>query len=193
MATNHNINNVLTVLKLVETRLPVLVAGDTANEGVISTLTLEAMYELEPCFAIRFYVDVETSETLEDWERVGNEALYTIPQKRVIADLVALNILYRIIVSNTVKTGEESSDNNQFLKKAKAGSAEVEYEQIKLKDSGLFQLSAKDLLDKFRKNAINGAAMLGCLIDVCDNCSIQFLSNDSTGIPFIIPDSGCGC
>jgi hypothetical protein len=189
---NHNTNNVLTVLKLVYTRLPILVPGDVENEALISTLTLEAMYDLEPCFRIRFYEDDE-GIGLEDWERVGIEDYYSIPQKRVIADLVSLNVLYRIIIQNSVKQGEENAANGEFLKKAKAGSAEVEFEQIKLKDSALFQLGAKDLLAKFRKDAINKAALLGCMIDVCDDCSIEFLTDTDTGLSFMVPDCGCGC
>lgn len=187
---NHNTNNFLTVLRLVYMRLPMLLE-EPENEAMISALTLEAMYKMEQCLKIRI-TEVEGNE-VEDWTRVGIENNYTLPQKMIIADLVSMNIIYRIIVLNSIKTGEANAEQAQFLKKAKAGSAEVEFEQIKLKDSALFQMSPDKLLARFKAEAANGAAMQGCLIDICDNCAITFLEDTHTGIPFIVPGGVCGC
>lgn len=190
-APNHN-NPDLTIYVMVRNRLP-FIEDTPVNETLISTFTLEVMYELEPCFKIRYDKTI-TPTPPEDWARVGDEQYYGLVQKQVVADIVSVYILIIQTLTN-VAGGGVSGDTplTKYLKSAKAGSAEVTYEQFNVNNSLLLSMKAADLLSLYKKSAIRKAMSLGCVFDFCDECSIEF-TNQTTPIPFmVVTNNGCGC
>lgn len=182
----------LSIYQMVLNRLPFLVDNPT-NQQLITDFTLEVAWELESCFQVRFVTDPITGIVTEDDTRVGLDSSYTILQKSIIADLVASYILTMIVVGNTQGNGGTPPSGSTFLKRAKAGSAEVEWGQFSVKDGAVFFIGAGALLDKYKSDAARKARGLGCIIDICDDCTAQTADNMGA-MPFItVSDCGCGC
>lgn len=179
---NHN-NPDLTIYEMVRNRLPFL--EDTVpNQTILSTFTLEAMHQLETCFKVRFV------DNTEDWLRVGDEANYSVIQKSIIADVVAVYVLGFTAAFNA-NPPAGSAALGTFLKKAKAGSAEVEYDQFDVKKTSVMYLKAEDLMSTYRKSAISKGLQIGCYFDLCDDCTIQWLDRGIVVPPFIVITSNC--
>lgn len=190
---NHN--QVISVKQMVLNRLPFL-ADTAANTLLLSQYTLEAMYELEYCFRIRVMED-----GTEDMARVGNEQFYNVYQLSIVSDLVALYVLMTQFIGNMggiasdVSTIPSTPSVQTFLRRAKAGSVEVEYEQFDTKISGLLATDANTLIGQFKKDLMRKARNFGCIFDICDDCSIMFMK-DNAQPPFLLfgGDAGCvGC
>lgn len=174
------------VKEMVLSRVPVLV-DDAANEALLAGWTLEYMHVLEPCLQIATAKGTIT----EDLGRIGNEANYAVVERSMLSDLVAIMALVRIAANNSVTTGSTTSGST-FIKKAKAGEAEVEYGQLNVNTSATWHMTPKALMEKYQKDAINKAAMAGCEIEICSDCSVKLKSDCgcSQTIPFIIPSQG---
>lgn len=188
---NHNTS--LSIYQMVLNRLTVL-EDSPENTTLLSNFTLEYMYSLEPCFQVA----TAKGTIAEDLTRIGDEDYYSIPQKSVIADLLAVMILTRNAATNSVVTGGGAATGTTFLKKAKAGEAEVEYEQFKIKDGLSWYLNPESLINRYKKAAINTAALMGCVVDICDDCSVSLVNSNGNAAPFIVASSsfktpGCGC
>lgn len=191
-APNHNTNNTeFYVHNMVFDRLPMLEDNQT-NKDKLGRFTLEIMYELEPCFRAKAKTDPPAEAN------IGNETNYDIRQRSVVADLVAVKVLMFHINSqmfgdNSAGTGTGTGNPNKVLTKAKAGSAETAWEQFDIKKSAT-GMSATDLMDKYKKDAIRKAHALGCLIDICEDCTmaVQSMQAGATLKPFIVSKS-CGC
>jgi hypothetical protein len=179
---NHN-NPDLTIYEMVRNRLPFL-EDNTTNETILSNFTLEAMHQLETCFKVRFVGEVE------DWSRVGDEANYTVMQKSIIADVVSVYVLSFTAAINANPTAG-SQALGTFLSKAKAGSAEVEYGQFDIKKTSVMYLNAENLIEVYKKAAVNKGLQIGCLFDMCDDCSIMWLDRQLVVPPFIVITSKC--
>lgn len=181
---NHR-NDELSIYTMVLNRLPILNDDDT-NKLLVTQFTTEIMHELNVC------IEKEEAD-------IGIEANYSVIQQSIIADLVCCYLLISTFAQNmnggvTDTTTGETSGGNTFLKKAKAGSVEAEFDYLSVKDSAALLTTGPALLDSFKRSAIKKAASIGCIIDVCDDCSItvQGLSTPST--PFIVVSSNnCGC
>lgn len=182
MLPNHN-NPDLSIYQMVRNRLPFL-EDSPANESIVSSFTLEAMYQLELCFKVRFV------EGVEDWSRVGDEANYSVMQRSIIADVVAVYVLSFTAALNA-NPAAGSQALGTFLSKAKAGSAEVEYDQFDIKKTSLMSLNAESLISTYKKSAINKGLQIGCLFDMCDDCSIMWLDRQLVVPPFIVITSKC--
>ena len=190
---NHNTED-LTVYQMVLNRLPFLV-DNTGNKKLLSHFTLEVMNELEPCFRVRFNPDTNA----EQFTRVGDEQFYSVLQRSVVADIVSMYIV--LLKATETSAGDADTGvtaSPTFMSKVKAGSVEVEYDQFKLKDSTLMAIETEALLSTFKKNAIRKAGQLGCVIDICDDCSINLLETamHTTNIPALRVsswNSDCGC
>lgn len=182
-------NQTLDVKQMVRNRLPFL--EDTpANTTLLSQFTLEAMYELDLCFRIR--IDSNGDEV---WARVGDEANYNVMQKSIVADLVAIYVL--MVAFMETAAGNVSTNTaalQTFLKKAKAGSVEVEYDQFDLK-KGTFSIDTKTMLDKIKGDLMRKARGQGCIFDICDDCSLAWQTQNTVIPPFGVfgGDCGCGC
>lgn len=182
---NHN-DPTLTVYQMVRNLVPFLL--DTPeNEAIVSTFTFEVMTELERCFEVRNYGQPITT----DWARVGDEQYYTQEQKQIVADLVAV---YIIQMQAALNTGGSGGANvlNTFLKKAKAGSSEVEYDQFNVNNAMLLTFKTDVLVNIYKKAAIRKALLLGCVFDLTDDASLTFWEGQFTPQPFII-HRDCGC
>lgn len=185
---NHNVD--LSIEQMVRNRLPFLPAGQPTT-SLISAFTLEVMWELEVCFQVGLVDDVY------DPNRVGHEENYAVVQQSIIADIVATYILLIQGAQGITSTTEVVTPTiATFLKRAKAGSSEVEFGQL---DSATFAFSTsgigvEKLLDKYKSSAIRRAAALGCFFDICGDCTIAFMEMH-TMTPFAIsaPRSCGGC
>ncbi len=139
---------------------------------------------MEKCFAIS---SKEAPNNV-----IGVEANYSVIQQSIIADLTCLQMF---LVAASEAVGGNAADStealNTFLSRAKAGSVEVEFEAFSLKDNPTMAMSGAQLFAYFKRNAINKAAQLGCMIDICDDCSIKFLVDQSIKKPLIVIN-GCG-
>lgn len=166
MAIIHNTD--LTITQMVYNRLPYL--ADTPNNAVlVSNFILEVMYELEVCFL----VDEDLPEDQDT--HVGNEGYYSIVQRSIIADVVAVYILMVRMLGNmagTVIDGVETpAISGKELSKVNAGSVGVEWSRFDLtKNAGLFTTGDR-MLELYKKAAMRKARTLGCIIDICEDCS----------------------
>lgn len=185
----------LDITKMVLNRLTFL--EDTpANQSTISNFIQEVCWELEPCLKIRQYVDA-TGNTVEETDRVADEQYYKVAQKTLIADLVSLYILMQFAtgvnpVSASGGTGGTTSANT-YLKKAVAGSVQVEYDIASSGSTSYdkLKIDASVLLTMYKKRVSDKAAMFGCYLSVCEDC----MSNNmgTGGLPFIVVSSCNGC
>lgn len=161
-----------------------------SNEQLVHDFFVEIAYELEPCFRVRFLPD-----GTEDWDRVGVEANYNIAQKTIIADLIAVYLLMMQSAVNMEGDGSGSTaPAGTFLKRAKAGSAEVEWEQFSLKNGmAKMVVDTGNLMDRYKSSAARRLRNLGCILDICDDCVGQAELLDSPKPFLIVSNCGCGC
>lgn len=191
MFPDHNDAN-YSVFQMVLNRLPFLTNTPT-NVLLISQITLEVMWELEACFKIK-----QNPPNPDDNTRVGNENLYSVLQRSIVADIVSVYVLAIQGVSGASGNSNTNTTNPPaptFMKKAKAGSVEVEWEQFDVNSGATLSMNGAALRDMFKKQAIRKAATLGCIIDICDDCSTKAqLASMSFAQPFIVFEStDCGC
>lgn len=181
----------LLIYNMVRNRLP-FILDIVANQTILSNFTWEIMNQLEICFRI--------AEKVAPDNVVGQEGNYTALQQSIIADLVAVYVIlmqaaggWDFTTGLPATTGSAASTTT-FLKKAKAGSVEVEYDQFDAgKGAGTTAIGNTSLLNFYKKNAINKAGQSGCIIDICDDCSLNVMNiNMPTINPFIIVNA-CGC
>ena len=184
---------------MVAIKLPgMLNVNDSASTAALSLFTYEIMSEIEKCLKVRYraiessvIVDKDPLAENENMDNVGNEAFYRPIEKSLIADLVAMQWLFRKPVEYIQSTAGTSGGT--FIKKAKAGSAEVEYDKQDAKNIPL-SINVKDMMAKFKADATRKALTLGCILDIADDLTFQaFLQNpDSFTIPsFIVVRSNC--
>ncbi len=190
-APNHNPTGVdeYWIIDMLLIRLPFL--ENTPNNVIMaSRLTLEIMHELDVCYKIDADL-VDGDTTL-----IGNEDNYSLPQRTVISDLVAYHILFRLLLQN-MAGGLDSSgqlvpapDGSKILTEVVAGSVEAKWEQFDIKKGGFMATTAEKLLTMFKKNAINRAYNLGCVIDICDDCSLKVACiMPDPSLFIVVPDS----
>lgn len=180
------------IWELVQNRCPFLDGNSTTNEQIVSDFTLEMMHELEPCLRI---------EENDPPGTIGNEDDYTIAQRSLIADMVTCYILLAKALAETAGSSGTSNigtppnsvpANSSFLKKAKAGSVEVEFAQFDLDKNAGLQTNTKSLLDIYKKSAIRRATNLGCALTLCADCSLSVaLLQNYTPAPFGVFKFGC--
>jgi len=188
-APDHRRND-LYIQEMVYNRLPFLARTDN-NNTLISTYTYEVMLELEVCFQ----VDADLAEG--EQSNVGNEAVYSMPQKVIIADVVAVEIIIMKIAGNMggTATGDEDGTNqSKYLKKAKAGSVETEWDQFDVKKGGALTSSSDALLKMYQQSASRKSSLLGCTI--CwgtDGMEVSCGCGDKEVAKFIVvAHNGCG-
>lgn len=175
----------ISIWQMVQDRLPFL-EPDEATELIANRSTVELMYELNGCFGI-------------EEANVGNTDFYNMMQKSLLGDLVAMKFLRRKF-SESGSVSSSSSVGNIFLKKAKAGSAEVEYDQgesTSSSSSGSSSgLTIKVVYDELFADAKRKLVNMGCPLTVlCPLEGTDALVDDSTvkALPFILSSGNCGC
>lgn len=153
------------------------------NEETISNYTLEIMYQLNYCFKI-------------DEADIGNEDLYSINMRAIIADVICVYLLStmstNILAMNSINESEHLDiEKTKYIKTAKAGNVEVEYDQfdksknrVKI-DTLLIKLEA--LINLYTSDAKTKAAAYGCTISLFDDKETEVLPSNK---PFIVNPYG---
>lgn len=180
----------LQITQMVYNRLPFL-AQTAGNASLISMFILEVMYELEICFK----VDLLDPIPVPPATNIGVEEIYTIPQRVIIADVVAVQILIMKLALNMGGAASGTDDGintGKFLKKTKAGSVEVEWEQTDTKKGGGLFTSAESLLKLYQQSASRKSHALGCGICWGDNgMEISCGCNKELHPFMVVADSVC--
>lgn len=187
--TDHT-GSAATIYRMTLDRLPFL-EDSTANETLLSRITLEVMWELEPCF------DIKTNpiDGTVDVDRIGVEANYSVSQKSIVADLVAVFCAMAkaaAFVGGDAQSPTPSSPQTTYINKVKAGSVEVSYDQFTVKDAATLSFSSDGLVNTLKSSAMRKARTLGCIIDICEDCSLAVELLTPTVKPFVIVQD-CGC
>lgn len=175
----------ITILQMVYERLT-FVTQSPSLDALIGNKIYEAMNTVEPCLKIaeRDYIANAPSITAVayDYSRVGEEDNYTIPMRMIIADIVSAILLGQESISSTF------SATSAPIKKAKAGSVEVEFGGTSTSGSAITPLT---LIDRFVKSAAAGMAhQFGCNLTYCDECFTAALMK-SVYLPFKVVKDGC--
>ena len=147
----------LSIKDMVSVRLPFF-ADTPDNDEIRDALTIELMHELNVCYKIQD-------------EDIGKEVAYTVTQRAIISDLVC----FYILLGNTSSNMNSSAGEAQagvFLKSTKAGSVAVEWSQLDSTKGGSMSMNAQSLMGRFKKSAMRKSHTLGCIIDICEDCSI---------------------
>lgn len=176
----------LDIATMVFNRLPFL-TNNAANLTKLGEVILEVMSELEMCFMVN---NLRPEGETDSW--VGFEEKYSIEQRVVIADVVAVYLLLYKMIATTGGVSDGTADGNsegKYLKKTKAGSVEVEWDQIDSKKGGL-NSSGDGLLKMFKESARRKASLLGCIIS-WDNADMLVDRERSIEMPFIVVSDCC--
>lgn len=193
---NHNTSR--TVLQMIAAKLPQVNTADSAISEAMSVLTFDIMTELEKCFKVRYRSIVdgkivynEAIPENEEESNIGNEAYYTNAEKSIISDMVCMQYIF----SDAIERSSEITNTTapKYVKKAKAGSAEVEYDKADAKILP-FLIDAEMMMGKFKSDAQRKALKLGCVIDICDDCTYKAYLNNPSSFAinnFLIVRSGC--
>ncbi len=184
-APDHNTD--LYIYAMVLNRLP-FIQDTPKNTTLISNYTLEVMMELDVCFHI------DKGLVAPDPSRLGKEEFYSIAQRAIIADIVCCYILMIQMITASVAGSDGVPTSNKFLSKAGAGSTFVEWQQLDVKKGGLHTAGA-DLLAMYKNSAIRKAHNIGCIIDICGDCTTMAQIQAMYEIaPFqVVTVNGCGC
>lgn len=173
----------LTITQMVYNRLPFLEHTEN-NDTLINSFIWEVMNELEHCFQVG----------VDNPDHIGDDQYYTVEMESIIADLVTVYILLLVSAQNAQGSSSSSSSSGsgvRFMKKAKAGTAEVEWGELDIKKSGSLNIGGAGLIQKYEESAARKARNMGCIIDICTDC-VGLANNPS--LPFVVvSDCGCGC
>lgn len=184
---------------MIAVKLPQVDVTDTAIIASLSLITFEIMSELEKCFKVRYRSFTEgggityNEQVIENevLANVGDEDFYTTLEKSITADMVCMQWLFSYAISQSSSITTTSAPT--FVKKAKAGSAEVEYDKADSKTLP-FLIDVEKTMGKFKADAQRKALSLGCAIDICDDCTFKaYLSNPDSFIQnsFLVVRSMC--
>ena len=181
----------LTVVSVIQSKLPTSIYdGDASMDSIIQ----DVYVELETCFRKRFYFD-ENNIEIEDWERVGDESKYNPIEKSIVADFSAWRFLIRKLIDETAKIGVslETSSGQRFVKKAKAGTTEAEFEQRDLRNNPMI-VKISELAKQLKSDVMRKARNLGCIIDILEDGTWKIeLETGSIELPLLNIRENCGC
>ena len=141
-------------------RLPFLVVSDPLSL-VLDNFIYETMQELDTIFHVG----------ATDPTQIGLEINYTPDQKSVIADIVAI---YSIMITSAGNTASSTGSGGTYIKKAKAGSAEVDYGAFTTDDVGIYA-NANSLTEYYRKSAQRKARRMNFMFDILADGSLQLV------------------
>lgn len=153
-APDHTNSN-YTIYQMILDRLP-FVADTITNKNTISRITLEVMYEVEPCFQIG----------VEDMTKIGKEIYYNTFLRGIIADIVSVHIICTEALRKV--GGDNQADTPtvpeiKYIKGVIAGSVEVQYDQIKTKDTAVLGINTIEIITKYQNSAERKMNALGCI------------------------------
>lgn len=136
-------------------RLPYLVNPD--EDTLIDNFTAELLLMFQNP------LDIDDADALD----IEN---YPKCVKALMPDLVAMYMVMRQSVIGTEGDGTATGGLARYLKRAKAGEAETEWDLAKPEEAARFVTSAQDLIDRFRKQAQMKAT----------NCNIELIFDGNT-------------
>lgn len=191
----------LTAIQVVQTVLPTNIfdASNTTQLTLSENIIKDVFVDLEVCFKERFGgVDI----SIEDWDRVGVQANYNPMQISLVGSFAAMRYLYRYISENSqaITASLNNADGGRMISKAKAGTAEVEYDQRDIRNNPIV-LSAEKLMNELKSEVMRKGRNLGCIIDItADNTWKIITENGLSAFPLMIiardeatsPCFGCG-
>lgn len=157
------------IQELVYTKLSFLV-NDTPTDNKIDLFAKEIMYMLQNCLKI-------ADAGVED------ESAYTFMQLSLISDLVCIKLLNTKAVQDMASSS--SGDGGTYLKKAKAGSAEAEFDSIP--KEGRMYSSVSELFKEIKAEALSKASQYGCMIPMITDQILQ----PTFSPPFIVVPDSC--
>lgn len=180
---NHNAN--LSIAEMVRNRLPFL-AQTPEMDSLMSSFIYEIMIELEPCFR------VEEKPKDNNESNIGKEEKYEPIQRIIIADLTSCYIIMYLRALRSFGDGDikEEFEMPTYLKRAKAGSVEVEWD--KAVSGGFDNYDLDALYDQLRNSAIRKAFNIGCIIEWTDELLAMEMDRQ-VPLPLKVFNSGCGC
>jgi len=174
-----------------------MLADTDDNKKTLSILTYELMNELEPYFRISKIQKlpvlippvepeeppVEPPAVIEPpvivYQEVGDEAAYTVAQKSLLADLVAIQALFILAAGGSLgeETGGEEGGatlpEGTYLKMAKAGSVQVEFGKDAGSSTAAGEEASSDILQgtsalmsRLKQAAIRKGHNMGLIIDI---------------------------
>lgn len=189
MANSDYTYDELTITDMVFNRLRFLNREDSDNQELINQFVWEVMNELEPCFSVSKLPDGTIDAT-----RIGQEQYYSVAMQSIIADIVTTYILmYQAAFNAQGDPSNDISPTTRFLKRSKAGTAEVEWGQFTTKDAvGLF-MNTDGLIAMYKKSAASKARNLGCILDICDDCTAKLDGYIGIVPTLNVQSCGCGC
>jgi hypothetical protein len=203
--TNHAQD--ASILDMTAVKLPTLIDKDDATtQDDLSLMTYELMVEFEKCFKVAYREIVSNVLTVLEQipanatdSNIGNESFYKPIEKSILSDLLAMQWVFRkaselasSIGTNSTGTGTDAAPGT-ILKKAVAGSAEVEFDKLDIKNVPLL-IDAPRLIGGFKASAIRKALTIGCVVDINDDLVFNaYLQNPDKFINpnFFMVRSGC--
>lgn len=208
MATDYT-NPDLTIVQMVQSRLYFMdFTAEPALEQRLKDFIWEVMSDLEPCLRVsridwnntQESTDSETPpwpDPLPSPDKVGHEEFYTMTMKILIANLVTVNALMFFAAFNASGGTSTGGVAGVFMSKAKADVVEVEWKQLTATAGivGGIGLDTKSLIEYYTKQALRNASVYGCVLSVCDPCTLTAAGLlVPSAVPFIIvQDCNCGC
>ena len=148
-----------TIFEMVLNRLPFL-ENTLTNKNILSQITLELMFELEACFK----VSTKNDDTI-DTTRIGKELYYSMLQKSILADMVSVSLL-TVAALRTVggdkQAVTEIAPQLKYIKSVVAGSVEVQWDAIGIKDKSILAMNTEAFLIKYSADAKRKLIQIGC-------------------------------
>jgi hypothetical protein len=181
----------LTILSVIQSKLPTSIFdADPAMDGIVQ----DVFVEMETCFRKRFYYDADNI-CQEDWARVGDVQYYNPIERSIIGDFASWRYLLRKLIDEASKVGLslETASGQRFIKKAKAGSAEAEFEQRDLRNNPMI-VKIGELLRMLKEDVRRKARNIGCVIDINDDNAYTIeVEGGMMEFPLLMIRENCGC
>ena len=182
ITVNHE--RYLEIFNLLLIRLP-FVANTSGNKTIAGVYTLEIMHEMEGCFKVSILEDGAIDES-----RIGQEIYYSVIQKSIIADILALYMLRRLAVmnvggNNQTAVGSEVAPQSKYLKSTKAGSVSVEYAMIEIDNSAFIALDTPRLIEMLKSDINRKSYKVGCVFEITEDCQV-ILCSSKPNVPLFI-------
>ena len=123
-------------------------------------------------------------DILTDPADIEDETKYSMPQRSLVADLVAINFLTRQSVQNMEGLAGADATGNSLLKVAKAGEVEVEFSNPKAADGNKLLMTADKLMAFYKSEASRKALLQGFILDFNEVGAmvIEVMSRPSPGL-----------
>jgi hypothetical protein len=194
----------LTAIQVMQTVLPINIFDNTnaTQLTLAENIIKDVFVDLEVCFKERFNgADIADLDS-GDWDRVGVQANYNPAQVSLVGSFSAMRYLYRHITdfSQSITTSLVGDSGGRMISKAKAGSAEVEYDQRDIRNNPII-LSGEKLMNELKSEVMRKGRNLGCIIDITEDNTWKIITeNNLSAFPLMIigidhanpPCYGCG-